>query len=113
VPIFLSINLSTHSDRNAITTQVKEALVASGGWVVDFHHFSNLSLCINFEIESQHLPQLHKALTALDVRLSNESCAQLLSLQDRPGERDVRGTLQITFIHDEPDLRRNVPPIPG
>ena len=113
MPTFLTINVSTRAERNAITAQVKEALLASGGWVVDFHHFSNLSLCINFEIEPQHIGRLYEALTALDVRIADAGREQLASLRERPGAGDVRGTLQITFIHDEPDLRREVPPIPG
>ena len=110
---FLALNLATRADRNAITAQAKEAILTSGGWVVDFHHFSNLSLCINFEIESRHVARLQAALAALDARMADASREQLAALQEERGAHEVSGTLQITFIHNEPDLRRAVPPIPG
>jgi len=37
--------------------------------------------------------------------------AEQLSAEE--GASEVAGTLEITFIHDEPDLRIAVPPIPG
>jgi hypothetical protein len=109
---FLAVNLSTRAARLRITAQAKEAISKSGGWIVDFHHFSNLSLCINFEIESHRVGELHSALASLDVRISDASHEQLAALQEE-GDDEVIGTLQITFIHSEPDLRRDVPPIPG
>jgi hypothetical protein len=110
---FLAINLATHAERNAITAQAKEAILTSGGWVVDFHQFSNLAICINFEIESPHVARLRRALAALDARMAEASREQFAALQEERGAHEVIGTLQITFIHNEPDLRREVPPIPG
>ena len=110
---FLTINLATRAERNAITGQAKDAILTSGGWVVDFHRFSNLSLCINFEIEAQHIARLQEALAALDARMAEASREQFAALQEERGSHEVIGTLQITFIHNEPDLRREVPPIPG
>jgi hypothetical protein len=34
-------------------------------------------------------------------------------LGDETTASEVAGTLEITFIHNEPDLRIEVPPIPG
>lgn len=28
-------------------------------------------------------------------------------------EQELVGTLQITFVHNEPDLRRDIPAVPG
>ncbi|MGA9767545.1 MAG: hypothetical protein WBV94_00780 [Blastocatellia bacterium] len=109
----LRINASTRADRNLITSLAKEAILQCGGWVLDFKMFSNISICINFEIVTAHIEALKTALTRLDLRLSRQSYEALESFTDKREKGDITGTLQITFIHDEPDLRRDVPAIPG
>ncbi|HST22215.1 MAG TPA: hypothetical protein VLR90_13915 [Blastocatellia bacterium] len=109
----LRINASTRSDRNLIIARAKEAILQSGGWVLDFKLFSNISICINFEIVTANIEELRAALNQLDLRLSKQSHEALESFKDEQKEGDIKGALQITFIHDEPDLRRDVPAIPG
>jgi len=93
---------------------------ASGAWVVDVKLFSNMSACFNFEVPRSHTAQLRGALAATGLHLSKESDESFASLlehceSDAGGwqEPDIAGTLQITFIHNEPDLRIEVPQIPG
>ena len=109
----LRINASTRADRNLITSLAKEAILQSRGWILDFKLFSNISICINFEIATTHIEELYAALKLLDLRLSKGSHEALESFTGRREEGDITGTLQMTFIHDEPDLRREVPAIPG
>lgn len=116
----LRINASTRADRVEMTALAERAILDSGGWILDFKQFSNVSVCINFEIPAKNVERLRQALKATDLRLTGESDDALASHsgpQDRPRaeskEADVSGTLQITFIHDEPDLRRHIPAIPG
>jgi hypothetical protein len=101
-------------------SRVKEAISTGGGYILDFHMFSNASICINFEVPVGNIEKLYSSLTETSLHLSPEShelladcCKQL----ERPGREpkviDVVGTLQITFIHNEPDLRIECPPIPG
>jgi hypothetical protein len=99
---------------------VGEAILRGGGYVLDFHMFSNAAICINFEVPAGNVERLYASLKGTGLRLSRESHELLADCRDelnRLGEgakaADVAGTLQITFIHDEPDLRIEVPPIPG
>jgi hypothetical protein len=116
---YLRINASTREDRIEMTSRVARAIADMGGWVLDFKQFSNVSICINFEIPAKNIGKLHLSIEAMNLRLSRESDESLYR-QGRldngpdavPGET-VPGTLQITFIHDDPDLRRDVPAIPG
>lgn len=109
----LRINASTRTDRNLITSRAKEAILQSGGWILDFKLFSNILICINFEIPTRHIEEFHTALNQLDLRFSKQSQEALKRCTDKREEGNMTGTLQITFIHDEPDLRRDVPAIPG
>ena len=99
---------------------LRDAIQHSGGWITDFHLFSNISICINFELPLRHAAQLSAALDALNLRLSEESTSALEACSRRSeqygtesAETALAGTLQVTFIHNEPDLRIEVPPIPG
>lgn len=48
------------------------------------------------------------------LHLSQESLEQLMPPNDSTlKEKQLVGTLQITFVHNEPDLLREVPAVPG
>ena len=89
---------------------VRDAIVGSNGWVTEFHEFSNLSICIEFELPAAALPGLAAALAAVEVRLSSGSEEMLQGVE---GGEPVQCTLQVLFIHDEPDMRRTVLAVPG
>lgn len=117
---FLRVNAATRADRHRTIPALRDAVSDSGGWITDFHLFSNTSICINFEIPLRHAARLRDALGRLDLRLTAESENELKSfglLAERAGgprgDEEVTGTLQVTFVHDDPDLRIEVPPIPG
>lgn len=110
----LRINAVTREDRNEMISRVKELMTASGAWVLDVKQFSNVSVCFTFEIPSRNTARLRDALAAAGLRLISESNDSLSSVSDQADDGvDVAGTLQITFIHNEPDLRIKVPSIPG
>ncbi len=100
-------------------SRVKDAILRGGGYILDFHMFSNTAICINFEVSVGNIEKLSSSLTR-EAFLNQKShdlladcCNQLAQLGERPKAADVMGTLNITFIHNEPDLRIEVPPIPG
>ncbi|MEK6321312.1 MAG: hypothetical protein AABN33_06470 [Acidobacteriota bacterium] len=95
-------------------------MAASGAWVLDVKLFSNVSVCFNFEIPIDHTEQLREALAATGLHLTRESHESFASFCERKesgaeGSQaiDIAGTLQIIFIHNEPDLIIEVPRIPG
>jgi hypothetical protein len=117
-PIFIRINAFTRADRNEVILLASEAINSSGGWVIDSKLFSNVSINLSFEIELKNIRRLNQALKDIDIRLTEKSRAALDELGERASNAnepaaDVAGTLQITFIHNEPDLRIEIPPIPG
>ena len=117
---FLRINAVTRADRHQTIALLRDAVSASGGWITDFHLFSNTSICINFEIPLRHAPRLRDSLKRLELRLTAESEDELKALSlraeqavERAADEEITGTLQVTFVHNDPDLRIEVPPIPG
>ena len=116
---FLRFNAHTRLDRHLTISRAKEALQSCGS-ILDLHIFSNLSICLRFELPVGKIDRLHDSLHETGLKLSEESerlfasCRRgLEQLDEEAKASEVTGTLEITFIHDEPDLRIEVPPIPG
>lgn len=104
-------------ERLDATDDAKEVITVSGGWITDYRMFSNRSICLQFEIASDGVMKLYNSLNQTRLHLTDdthESFASLsvgLSNGSLPGNTDLKGTLQITFVHDEPDLILDIPPL--
>ncbi len=61
---FLQLSGFTRADRIQMTDQVSEAINQAGAWITDFHLYSNLLICINFEVSVVDLIQLAALLQA-------------------------------------------------
>ncbi len=112
-PNLLQLNGFTRVERLKSVARLRDAIIDSHGWVTDFHQFSNLSICLQFEIPIEHLPLLSEALLDAGVKLSSKSAAILYSIGPEMATGPVQCTLQVLFIHNEPDLRRKVLAVPG
>ncbi len=111
---FLHLDGFTRAERIQMTDRVSEAINQAGAWITDFHQYSNLLICINFQVPGANLDRLATNLQETGLRLSQESLDQLKPSNDTAlTDQELIGTLQITFIHDEPDLLRDIPAVPG
>jgi hypothetical protein len=111
---FLRLSGFTKAERLEMTHRVSEAINQSGAWITDFHQYSNVLICINFEIPLADLSRLAATLQATGLQLSQESIDQLTPVNASTRKQpELPGTLQITFVHVEPDLLREVPAVPG
>ncbi len=110
---FVQLNGLTRVRRLEMITRLRDAIDANGGWITDFHQFSNLSVCFNFEIGIERLNQLGESLQSAGLQLAARTEALLHSQTPEEATGEVRCTLQVTFIHDEPDLRIPVLTVPG
>jgi hypothetical protein len=93
-----------------MTARVQHALLSAGGWITGHRQFSNLSICILFEIDGVRLAGLERALIQTGGQLDPETVSRLRQ-PVLPG--DLPGTLQVSFVNQEPALRQEIPPIPG
>lgn len=101
----LQLHAVTRVSYFEMTARLTAALQTAGAWIVAHQQFSNLSLCLNFEIDGQRIPCLGTELAAAGFGLSAASQQSLTE----PADGNVAGTLQVTFLHNDPDL---VVPLP-
>lgn len=114
----LRLNASTRSNRHQMIEAAKDAIATSGGWILDFTMSSNLSVNIHFELAAEKMVTLRDTLSKIDLQFNESSLlaiSEMAELETAPAMLPVHlaATLQITFIHNEPDLRIAVPMIPG
>jgi hypothetical protein len=99
----------TRVERKAATHLVFETVNQLGGWIDDVHMYSNLMNTIRFTLQAGAFVALIAALEKAGLALAEPQ--GLAAIRDPAAE--TMATLQLTFIHDEPDLRRDVPSVPG
>lgn len=114
-PLPLKLSAVTSHSRFSVVAELTAALNALGS-VLDSHPFSNLALAVHFEISPGNLAKLRPALLALPLSLSDASLEALAAVEALPpGELppDLPGSLNITFVHSDPDYRMPIPAVPG
>lgn len=116
-PTALHLRGATHNDRHAVTHAVSVAIRESGGWLMDTHLFSNVSATLNMELPYPNLSSLGLQL-AEHITLAAESSQQLAQPPPEDtlllsADGDVIVRLQLTFVHDDPPLSREIPEVPG
>lgn len=119
--VYFRINCSTKGDRHRIIS-ISQALVSqSGGWITDFKMYSNISINLNIAIPINKIQVLFENIKGNEelelMRGSEESLVELIGKISASDEydldEDATGTFQITFIHNEKDLRIPLPQVPG
>lgn len=99
----------TRVERKAATSFVFDTVNRLGGWIDDVHMYSNLMNTIRLTLPAGAFADLLKALE--EGAIAVDPPEGLGDIGDPAAER--MATLQLTFIHDEPDLKRAVSAVPG
>jgi len=97
----IQINAVTRVERLEATARAREAITGAGGTILTFEQFSNVSACVGLEIAPERLIELGRVLTAAGLVLNSRSEQ---ALQEAHRGETVPVTLQITFVHHEPDV---------
>lgn len=105
----IMLSAITRIERKGATSFVFETVNSLGGWIDDVHMYSNLMNVIRFTLPADAFASLITALEEGGITVEPATTPS----PGRDPQRDVMATLQITFLHDDPDLRRDVPPVPG
>lgn len=107
----LMLSAVTRVERHHATSLVLDNVNALGGWIEDVRLYSNIMTNIRLVLKGD-------AIAALVDRLEAEGLAidrteMLTALGNGPGEAEQTLSLQLNFIHNEPDLKREIPAVPG
>ncbi len=105
----LMLNAVTRRERKDATSFVFDTVNGLGGWIDDVQMYSNLMNTIRLTLSAGAYPALIAALREGGIAVDEPD--EELAGADSAVER--MATLQITFIHDEPDMKRDVPAVPG
>lgn len=105
----------THANRHQVSAEINDAVLAAGGWISNHTFFSNIATTFHAVLAPAGLAQFRDGVLAAGVSLDAESATKLdvLIANEKGLPEEIPASLNVTFIHDEPDLRRDVPAVPG
>lgn len=109
----IRLNAVTKADRNALISGIGDAVTNAGGWIEDVHFFSNISIALHFVMLPHSGISLAAGLSLQPMTFDADDLAKLTALGATGGNEEINCTIQITFFHDDPDLRRYIPSVPG
>lgn len=112
-PKRLMLSAVTKVGRHQVMADINDAVIGAGGWVVNHTLYANLATVFQLMMPAHRVVAFLEALEELHVRLDSESLAQADVLRGNANEDELPLCLNVTFIHNEPDLRREVPAVPG
>lgn len=100
---FFRISIMTAMERNEAISKASDAINNNGGWIVSHTLLSNVAATLNFE-----LPYKKAENFLFDLEKSSFRPDVDGDVPHRK-EGDLRGQITLTFIHNNPDLKRDVP----
>lgn len=104
----------TRAERHAVINATSNAVSDVGGWIDDVNFFSNLSAALRFAIPFSGVSALGLKLLAIGLRFDTADIAALdQAAAAGPEKSELIVSLNVTFVHDDPDVRRTVPAVPG
>lgn len=109
--VMLMLAAVTRASRHQVFADIDDAIVGLGGWVEGHSLFSNAAATFRLVLPARAFGAFAGRLEAAGARLDKESREAIAAIE--PSDRETFATLAVTFIHDEPDLRREVPPLDG
>lgn len=110
----LMLSAVTRVNRHTAMQQINDLVVSCGGWIEGHTLFSNIAATFRFVLPAGRLEGFAGAVDAVGVHLDAASMQALGErVQAVAAAAEVSGSLSVTFIHDEPDLRREIPAVPG
>ncbi len=100
---FFRVSIMTSMERNEAISKVSGAISNSGGWIVNHTLLSNVAATLNFELPYAQVKNFLSHLEEFSFQPDVDG--------DIPQgkEGDLRGQVTLTFIHNNPDLKRDVP----
>ena len=98
-----------------MTKRMWDGIREADGWLLDTHSFSSLSICLHFELSPNQLSSLLNTLEQNGLRWISQSTARVEERQEqrKPSIELCMETLQVAFVHSEPDQTQTIPAVPS
>lgn len=109
----IALNFVTGKPRNAAIQELEVLCQSAEVFILDFHMFSNSSLAVQFEADASGLLSLTRSLEEHSFKIMESSRALLGSTAKLSPDDKVDGTIQISFMSEDGDLKIEVPMVPG
>lgn len=110
----MTISIYTARPRHEAIDAVKSAVTVAGGWISGHALYSNKAAAIQAVVERQDLRTFLECLAADQLATPESAVYQSLMTLHKDGDsREVSVACAMTFVHDEPDLKLEVPAVPG
>lgn len=103
----------TRADRFVVVEKASAAVQAAGGWIDDVTFFSNISVVIMFSLPPGRSGKFLEAIAISGLEVGAAATVALEAAESQLGADAVGCSLQITFVHDDPDSRRTILAVPG
>ncbi|MBF0194796.1 MAG: hypothetical protein HQL71_09565 [Magnetococcales bacterium] len=100
---FFRVSVFTTCERNKAINQVRNAIVGSEGWIIDHTLFSNILATISFDLPCNKVDNFIKKLKKATFT------PKIDGKLPKKGDGDLKCQISISFIHDEPTLKRDIP----
>ncbi|MBD8894112.1 hypothetical protein [Roseibium litorale] len=105
----VQIQSITRRNRHEVNRLIFDTVAGLGGWIDDVQMYSNIMSTIRLTLPRGRFADLAGTLSGNGVPVDLPA-----SLKTDPAETSEQSaSLQITFVHNEPDLRREIPAVPG
>lgn len=110
----VQLNGFSRSERVEVISSASEAIQKGGGWIEDVFFFSNAAVNLRCGVMAASIDVLTKELKKIGIGLTLEDTAALHRAAKGLSENEeVRFSLQITCVHDDPDLHRHISSVAG
>ncbi|MED1205292.1 hypothetical protein [Heyndrickxia acidicola] len=117
LPRAIRIKGFTRENRYEMIDYAVSIISKCAGWVTNHTMYSNKMIVINFEIEVRGVRELLQLLNQNGLKLFEESNEIVKNFQENivkgNEDKEIIGSINITFINDEPNTRNHIPAIPG
>lgn len=111
-PRYLQLTCVVHGARHEATDRVRDAFSAAGAFITDVSFFSGLQTVFRFEVAGDRLAVLAAAFEQHGLVLDRASRESIDgALVDTNGE--IVGSLAVLFAEGDPDLKHEIPSVPG
>lgn len=108
----ISFQAITRQDRHHVMELVEQAISKAHGWIEDSQFYSNKMATIRFVMDGRQCDAFCAFLRGCDIAVECVGDTQSMTA-DPVFLTELPATIQLTFIHDQPDLRQVIPAVPG